>query len=98
MAARESKTRGCCQCSERARDLALASVYDNAVAWLRDKTSCRMKFGLAALYQIKSALGEAAESLEQGCATRGPPSGPPGQSMWPSAMAGQKNFFLNRFI
>ena len=29
---------------------------------------------------------------------RGPQSGPPGQSMWPSTMAGQKNFFLNRFI
>ena len=24
----------------------------------------------------------------------GPQSGPPGQSMWPSTMAGQKNFFL----
>ena len=64
MLARESKTRGCCQCSEGARDLALASVYDNLVAWLRDNTCCSMKFGLAALNQIKSALSEAAESLQ----------------------------------
>ena len=40
--ARESKTRECCQCSEGARDLALASVYDNVVAWLRDKTCSSM--------------------------------------------------------
>ena len=35
---RESKTRGCRQCSEGARDLALAAFYDNVTAWLRDKT------------------------------------------------------------
>ena len=63
MAARESKTRGCYQCSEGARDLAPASVHDNVVAWLRDKTCCSTQFGLAALNQIKSALSEAAESL-----------------------------------
>ena len=38
VAARESKTRGCCQCSEGARNFALVAVYDNVVSWLRDKT------------------------------------------------------------
>ena len=42
MAAREFKTRGFCNCSEGARDLALAAVYDNVVAWLRDKTCSSM--------------------------------------------------------
>ena len=36
----------------------------------------------------------AINSLNQGCATHGPQSGPPGQSMWLSTMAGQKIFFF----
>ena len=64
MAAREFKTRGCSQCSEGERDLASAAVYDNVVAWLRDKTCSSMYFGLADLNQIKSAPNEAAESLQ----------------------------------
>ena len=42
VAARESETRRCCQCSEGACNLALAAVYDNVVAWLRDKTCSSM--------------------------------------------------------
>ena len=37
VAARESKTRGCCQCLEGARDLALAAVYDNVVPGLETR-------------------------------------------------------------
>ena len=56
---------GCRQCSEGARDLlALAAVYDNVVAWLRDKTCCSMLFGLRDFNHIKSAPNEAAESLQ----------------------------------
>ena len=36
--------------------------------------------------------------LEQGCATHGPQFDPPGQSMWPSTMAEQKNFFFFKSI
>ena len=58
------KLGGCCQCSERARDLARAAFYDNMVASLRNKACSSMSFGLATLYQIKSAPNEAAESLQ----------------------------------
>ena len=40
--AREFKNRGCCHCSEGARDLVLAAVYDDVVAWLRNKTCSSM--------------------------------------------------------